>query len=85
MPNRLKSSLHLFHEPSLWHKKGTPSSLREFRESLDFALLGGVLHSHSDGSADHGVVAHRRLRLREEANQSPQTLDFTAFDQLARQ
>ena len=67
------------------HKKGTPSFLREFRESLDFALLGGILHSHSDGSANHGVVAHRRLRLREGADQSPKTLDFTDFEQLARQ
>ena len=67
------------------HKKGTPSFLREFLESLDFALLGGILHSHSDGSANHGVVAHRRLRLREDADQSPQTLDFTAFEKLARQ
>ena len=68
-------------------KKGTPSFLRKFLEILDFALLGGVLHSHShgDGSADHGVVAHRRLRLREDANQSPQALDFTGFEQLARQ
>jgi len=69
------------------HKKGTPSSLREFPESLDFALLGGVLHSHShgDGSANHGVVAHRRLRLRERADQCPQALDFTAFELLVRQ
>ena len=42
------------------HKKGTPSFLREFRESLDFALLLSVLHSHShgNGSTNHGVVAH---------------------------
>ena len=52
-------------------------------ESLDFALLGGVLHSHSHG--DGRAVAHRRLRLREDADQSPQALDFTAFEQLARQ
>ena len=39
------------------HKKGTPSFLREFRESLEKRgrrpLLAGVLHSHSHGDELH--------------------------------
>ena len=48
----------------------------------EIPLLLSVLHSngHGDGSANHGVVAHRRLRLRKDADQSPQALDFTAFE-----
>ena len=56
-----------------------------FKPLQSLQLLGGILHSngHGDGRANHGVVAHRRLRLRESADQSPQTLDITVFEQLA--
>lgn len=96
----------------LRYKKGTPSSLREFRlmrrvapvaqrdsarESMprgstkagrrskpgETCLLGGVLHSHGDGRADHGVVAFRRLRLRVGTTNKSKSFDFPDFARLA--